>query len=243
MLRAATISFLLYVLLIGLCNGSGSGTAPQKCGTANFYCPVDQMCKPRDQRCTGSSICLNNGVEDKCDCRGDGKCAVYKGTSPMSSSSSKRDIGFECLKFLYTSIEYTFIDFKGFTYEFGPSYGKQVLDRNEPPTPYGYKYSDTIASYTRVGYSDCTYEDTMEFVNNFYDRYCTCSHNCQDFAQGLQDWLVTANCNRARAGTDDLSDYFAEISFHDCSEAGSGGTALIPSFFYATTLLLVHTVI
>ena len=258
MLRAVTISFVL--LCTSLCAGSGPGPASQKCGTTNFYCPVDQMCKPRDQRCTGSNICLNNaGVEDKCECRADGKCAVYKGTSPLSSSSSsKRDLQLACLKYFYTSTDHNFIDFKGFTYEFGSSYGKQVLDRNEPPSPYGYKYtSSNTKSYTRVGYSDCTYEEAMVFVNDFYSRYCLCTHNCQDFARGLQRWLVTDNCNRVRSSigrrqtnseTEDLSQYFAEISFHDCNETTteSGGSALIPSFvlsflvIFATIILLAH---
>ena len=247
MSHVRNILFLLAVFYRGQCSSSGPGPAPQLCGNNNFYCPVDQMCKPRNQRCTGSNICLENGVEDKCDCRAsDGKCPVYLGTSPVFDSifSSKRDLqarissptdASSCLKFLSdTPIEHQFIDFKGFTYEFGKSYLKQVLDRNEPLTPYGYKYRpggpDEVTSYNHVGDSDCTYEEVMVFVNDFYNRYCACTHNCQDFAQGLQRWLVTDNCNRVRSRvgrrqteTEDLSKYFAQISFHDCNS----GIALV----------------
>lgn len=249
MLRSVKVSFLLIIaeLLCGHCNGTASGPASQFCGTTNFYCPVDQMCKPRSERCTASNVCLQDstGVEDKCDCRGDGKCAVYKGTSPISSSSSskrslqQRGIGVSCVGFLFKSRDHEFIDFKGFTYEFGESYGKQILDRNEPLTPYGYKYrrSSDIKSYTLVGYSSCTYEEANEYVNNFYSRYCLCTNNCQDFARGLKRWLVNDNCNRAssrvgrRETSADLSDYFAQISQVPGCRPSSGGTAQNPSFF------------
>ncbi len=48
---------------------SGAGTAPQTCGTnnINFYCPIDRMCKPRNQRCTGTNICVDEtAIEEGC---------------------------------------------------------------------------------------------------------------------------------------------------------------------------------
>ena len=62
--------FILVAYLVARCWCSsdvpqGPGVAPQLCGTNNtkYYCPLDQLCKPRETRCTIASTCVKENGE------------------------------------------------------------------------------------------------------------------------------------------------------------------------------------
>ena len=219
--------FALYAV-VGICSSS-SGPEVQTCGNSGYYCTVTNQCLPRAERCVGSGNCLNhNGIEDGCDCDNSyQRCNVYFGRTDISSSGSsskKRNVGIGCAKFLLPSNrEHHFIQYKGFTWEFGKTYLTQTLDVNDP----NYKYDrprerGLIRGVTLKGTSSCTYDQVVTFTNNFDHRYCTCSNNCQHFAKGLQEWLLR-DCTHPfyrgkRQTNDSLSEYFAMISQAECNE-------------------------
>ena len=114
--------FLFLLLIFGLsvlCHkhtkgsgSSGAGVAPQTCGIAsiNFYCPVDHLCKPRGERCTGTDVCIDpeTNREEMCfESSISGKYDVFLGHVKLGMFGSKRD--------LQLKREHQFITFRGFT--------------------------------------------------------------------------------------------------------------------------------
>ena len=143
--------FAPWIILLSVCirsshphavERSSSGIAPQTCGAdnVNFYCPYDLMdrCKPRNQRCTGSNVCINPATmtEDECLETRPGEYRVQLGHAKLTDSSSSKK------RSLRLKLEHQFIiTFRGFTYEFGKSYGVQVLDIIDPM----YKYLNGLS--------------------------------------------------------------------------------------------------
>ena len=137
-------------------SSSRAGVAPQTCGTdnTNFYCPYDGMCKPRSQRCTpGSRICDNpaNTMEEGClsDTSPPGEYIIKLGHAELGLSGSRKRI----------ILEHRFITFRGFTYEFGSSYGVQILDITDPMYKYINGQGLNSNGIETLGSSYCTWED------------------------------------------------------------------------------------
>ena len=147
-------SFLIVCLAVSLacCRVDGStgqkqtcrSTAPDTYGRDGFLCPVDLRCKSASQRCLGPSsrVCARNGEMEE-GCGYDTSRQQYKYylgksslSSSSSSSSSRTKRGYtRCLKLLVYKFYHNFVDYRGFTFEFG-RYGVQVLDKND----LNYKY-------------------------------------------------------------------------------------------------------
>ena len=136
-------------------SSSGPGVAPQTCGTnnMNFYCPYDSVdrCKPRNQRCTGSDICNNPNTMTEDDCSetsNPGQYYVFLGHAKLSDSSGKK-------RSIKIYPEHRFVTFRGFTYEFGKSYGVQVLDISDPIYIYINGQGLNSRGIKRIGSSYC----------------------------------------------------------------------------------------
>lgn len=143
----AQITVLSLCLLFSACFlraslGSNQRPTPQTCGIDNqrFYCKVDRECKPRQQRCTNANVCVDpvSGREIGCN-EHEGRNGAYDvilGRTPLSSSSSSKkrreEIGISDLEF-----KHHFIQYRGFTYEFGSTYPAQALDIADPTYKYG----------------------------------------------------------------------------------------------------------
>ena len=194
-------------------SSSGPGVAPQTCGTdnMNFYCPYDSIdrCKPRNQRCTGSNICNNPDTMKEDDCSetsNPGQYYVFLGHANLFDSFGKK-------RSTNLDPEHQFITFRGFTYEFGESYGVQVLDISDAI----YKYingkglnSDGIE---RIGSSYCSWEDANMVVEKWKSaEYDLFTKNCQDFAAAMSRVLIHGPCNRIAASRGKRQDSNTELS-------------------------------
>ncbi|XP_028411806.1 uncharacterized protein LOC114534546 [Dendronephthya gigantea] len=177
---------------------SGEGVAPQTCGTdnVNFYCPYadpNNRCKPRRQRCNRNNICINPSTRKEEDCSetsNPGEYYVLLGHAKLSDSSSKK-------RSIKTNLEHPFVTFRGFTYEFGVSYGVQVLDVADPK--YKYKSGKNLNSkgIEKFGRSYCNWEDANKVVDGWRDeKYQLVLNNCQHFAEAMTDVLIYGPCNR-----------------------------------------------
>ena len=139
---------------------------------------------------------------------------VHMGHATLTSSGSRRK---------RVSLEHQFITYRGFTYEFGSSYGSQVLDISDPI----YKYRDgreLRSGPTNLGYSTCTWEDANMFTRFWMrDDYSLFSNNCQHFADGLSDTLLYGPCNNRASGkrqTDDSTmtlEEYIDKQLRNCS--------------------------
>lgn len=202
---------------------SGSGVAQQTCGTDRFYCKHDtEMCKPRTERCTGSGSCINptTMTEDAClETSGLGKYTVQRGHSTLSSSSSSRKRQYK--------FEHQFINFRGFTYEFGRSYGVQELDICDPMYKYINGKNLNSKGIRSEGSSYCTRDDVLTFVNMWKQKkYDLFTNNCQHFARALSTVLLHARstCNTPqntnqrgkRQANQDLVEYI-DMQLTNCS--------------------------
>ena len=127
------------------------GLTAQRCGTDNtmYYCPMDESCHPREEHCTLASNCIDrHEVENKC-YKSEIKKAytIYLGHAfPVAAGSSLS--------------EHQFIQYRGFTYEFTPRYGVQILDVNDPDYKYLNQRNITRNGIQNVGHSYCTWLDT-----------------------------------------------------------------------------------
>ena len=228
--------FLLFLSEINVTFSSGSGKAPQTCGTDNsaFYCQYRQpMCQPRSLRCTESNVCLNPNTNLEEGCKRDpenGGYAVYLGRSPISSSSSSSEQGilgiFNNLFNIFdkNEIEHRFITYRGFTYEFGKGYGVQILDINDPQ----YKYKDgkdVKGPLEYQGPSQCTWENATEFCDMFDTRYRLRKNNCKHFAEKLTKTLLKGPCatsKRKRSEQISLEEYIRQLLQNDsCSDTNT----------------------
>lgn len=190
-------------------SSSGAGVAPQHCGTdnTNYYCPSDRMCKPRSQRCTDSEMCSYQGsnLDGKCFKYSSGSYEIRLGHADLLGSfGSKRNL-----------IEHRFIQYRGFTYEFGKSYGVQILDINDPDYKYINNREINSEGITNEGYGHCTWVDATVFTSMWkQEDYGLITNNCQHFAAALKKFLTTGTCAELpsrRQRQDRMSQLEAEI--------------------------------
>ena len=232
--------FLLFLSEINASFSSGSGKAPQTCGTDNsaFYCQYRQpMCQPRSQRCTESNICLNPNTNLEEGCEKDpvnGGYAIYLGRSPLFSlSSKKRNI-------LDYEWEHQFITYRGFTYEFGKGYGVQILDINDPL--YKYKDGKDVTSTEKKGSSQCTWEDATTFCRLFESdgEYEADGRNCQDFAAELLYTLLNDTCassQRKRSEQISLEEFVRQLfQNRSCNDTNTTDSSSSYSQVHASVL-------
>ena len=195
------IILFLVIAYSGLSLSSSSSyrapKARQTCGleNTNFYCPIDDICKPRAQRCTRSTICINPHTRMEDDCfEGSfpGQYKVRLGHAKLGISGSRK-------RESHLKPEHQFITFRGFTYEFG-LYGVQILDVLDPE--YKYRGGKNLKSkgIKIVGSSYCTWEDATEFANSWQNKkYNLFTQNCQYFADAMKTFLLGDMCNQPRS--------------------------------------------
>ena len=224
----------------GCLSSSGAGPALQTCGTTNFYCPVDDGCKPRTQRCTGSNICIDQATSTEPECYESivGRYTVFLGHAQLFSSGSlsKRTIAFE----------HQFITFRGFTYEYGSTYDAQELDVADPI----YKYKDgrnlNSDGIETVGNSYCQRSDALMLSQMWLaDDYFPVLQDCQRFAEALQDVLLYGPCNRSpsRGKREDSSAELVQYIdglLRNCSVVCC--SFALPSFTVNTVVVILATV-
>ena len=214
-------------------SSSGTGVAPQTCGTDNFFCQYDptERCKPRNQRCTGQNICNNptTMMEEGCLETSVGKYKVQLGHAELPSifgSSRKREVK--------AKYEHQFVTFRGFTYEFGKSYGVQVLDITDPIYKYQNGNGLNSKGIETRGSSYCTWEDANTVVRMWKSaEYALFTKNCQHFADAMLDILLYSSCNQPtsrskREGRDAQLAQYIDKQLRNCSLVccydGSDGT-------------------
>ena len=231
-------------------SSSGAGVAPQTCGTDRFYCQYSaQQCLPRTQRCTGSNVCNNpnTGAEELCneDPQNPRHYFVQLAHANLGSSGSRKRSSGLNLRF-----EHQFITYRGFTYEFGSSYGVQVLDIADPI--YKYAGGRDVKRTEIVGSSSCTMEDANTFVEYWRNdkEYNLITNNCQDFACALQDTLLYGPCAQSRkrrqVDNSDLRQYI-DKQLRNCSlvccEERSYSSQLTTDGFMTTTVMIMTLLI
>ncbi len=170
-------------------SSSGAGKADQTCGldNTNFYCPVDAICKPRSQRCTGEEICIDpqTRMEPECyETSTPGKYIIRQGHANLGLSGSKK------------LLEHWFVTFRGLTYEFGKSYDVQILDVLDPIYKYINGRELNSGGIETVGSSYCTWEDATRFANRWDTDYSLFFNNCQHFARAMIEYLKESPCNQ-----------------------------------------------
>ena len=180
-----------------------SGRTGEHCGAQTFYCPTKNQCFDRSLRCTGSKVCVDfSGKEAKCfESSTPGRYKYFKKKAPLpsSGSSSKRK------RSVSISPSHWFVEFRGFVYEFGSSYGTHELDVNDPNYKYG-PGGEKVLSEELVGSSSCTRDQVNSFVKRWLDanpKYNLLSNNCQHFAKELLKELGINCSNRGRREVDD----------------------------------------
>ena len=249
-----TYGLLLCLLVSCIQNGSGSGRAPQTCDktrSSYFYCPYvsgDPCTEFRWERCTGRDTCYNHRPTDQ-----DDLCyetsqgyTVYLGHATLSSSGSSGSQWWKWWKWRnpFVDPEHQFITFRGFTYEYGSSYGAQVLDISDPI----YKYKDgreIISSPTDLGDSICTWEDANMVVIRWLRQDYRLNNNCQHFAEDLSRMLLTGSCNNRASGkrqadnsTMTMEEYIDQ-QLRNCSLACCGDEETNHGYPLATNGLLI----
>jgi len=120
-----------------------------------------------------------------------------KAPLPSSGSSSKRK----------RSIlrKHWFVEYRGFVYEFGSSYGTHELDTNDPNYKYG-PGGEKIVSEELVGSNSCTRDQVNSFAKRWRDAksdYDLLTNNCQHFVKRLVEELGMNYRNRGRREADD----------------------------------------
>ena len=224
-------------------SSSGAGIAPQTCGTdnTNFYCPVDKLCKPRSQRCTRANICNNpdTNTEDECyETSLSGQYYVRLGHAKLGFFGSKQ-----------YALEHQFIVYRGFTYEFGKSYGVQILDTADPQ----YKYRNGMHLNSKgievVGSGYCTWEDATSFANGWNKNYHLIKNNCQHFAIALQEFLTTGVCSVLRSEdhtanlNQQINDILQNCSIVCCDNEGNSVVSMSPIMIFIIFSIILVVVI
>ena len=168
----------------------------QHCGNQKFYCPTKKQCFDRSLRCTGSKVCVDSrGNEANCfKSSTPGTYKYYKKTAPLlsSGSSSKKK------RSLHPT--HWFVEYRGFVYEFGKSYGSHELDVNDPNYKYG-PGREKVLSTLLVGSSRCTRDQVNSFVKKWLKanpNYNLLTNNCQHFVKRLLEELGRNCSNRGR---------------------------------------------
>lgn len=245
-----TLYLLFAIIFAGKCCdaaairsfSSGDGIAPQTCGTNNqqFYCPLSGggfICNPRSQRCTDANTCSTNvdpATREEVGCfRTNSAYTVKLGHAPLTSSSSLKKKLFE----------HRFVQYRGFTYKFGSSYGQQILDIGDPM--YKYANGNGVNRIDDVGFGYCTWEDANNFINQLDQRYRLFGNNCQDFADALMVFLTTGYCTQApsnrgrRQVEDSMLQNSIDIILQNCCCSSPNST---PATYTASKTLFLYLV-
>ena len=233
----------------GSSGSSGAGVAPQTCGipaNSKFYCPKDKQCKARSLRCTNSGVCpdAKTGKEEYCNGTTDktGAYDVFLGHATLSRR-----------KRVLPAVEHQFIMYRGFTYEFGGSYGVQILDIIDPK--YKYKNGALLNSkgIENVGFSYCTWSEATSFTTQWRrEDYRLFTNNCQKFARALQEFLTTGICAQSQSQPmkrqdrnaslhEDIEQILRNCSIVCCYEddSGSSATSLAPVHLHVLLMICV----
>ena len=201
-MKAIYVQILLALRFVGENYGyPGGGITQQICGkNVHYYCPSDDSCQPRSDRCTNQETCVYLNSDDKCfrNCSKPGSYIVKVGHALLPFQRPKRGLQ-GCSRF-----EHRFIQYRGFIYEFSRS-GVEILDNNDPD----YKYKDNKfinrRDFTNVGSSFCTWEETTTFINTWSNmKYKLLTQNCQHFVTALQRYLITGICAQPHSSSPHL---------------------------------------
>ena len=168
----------------------------------------------------GSDICNNPNTMTEDDCSetsNPGQYYVLLGHAELFDSFGKK-------RSLNLALEHQFVTFRGFTYEFGKSYGVQVLDISDPIYKYINGQGLNSDGIERIGSSYCSWEDANMVVEMWKSvEYSLFTSNCQTFAAVMSDVLINGPCNRIAASRGKRQDSNAELSqyidqqLHNCS--------------------------
>ena len=247
------------LLLLSCCAGlsscsssssnSGVGPEDQVCGTTGFYCTgepdLSNKCKPRSSRCVGSDVCPN---EDGCgETSNEGQYYVYKGHAKLGFSYLKK-------REILLKPEHQFIKYRGFTYEFGGSYGVQILDINDPVYKYINGQSLKGRRIETVGSSYCTQADADLFASRWREKYTYSWYkkNCQHFAKAMQTLLVHSYCRqppatRGRRQAEDLeftiNAILTNCSIVCCDDVFSAAPTVTTNIWMSLLSVLVFTMV
>ena len=215
----------------GSCLFSNTPAEVQRCEDGSFFCPVDSECKARSLRCMTDSVCVNGLSEENC-YESDSSYDIYIGRSSLISKKKQLELNHQ------------FVDYRGFTYEFGCGYGVQILDLNDP----NYKYKNKEVTYTQSGVSECTYDETLPFTKQWSLKYNILTNNCQHFAREFSKYLKNAQCGSRKRQSTNLDEYAEEVidECTDCceSESESESSSLLVSATYTSVIMLIlHNII
>lgn len=158
---------------------------------------------------------------------------VKLGHAPLTSSSSLKKKLFE----------HRFVQYRGFTYKFGSSYGQQILDIGDPM--YKYANDNGVRRIDDVGFGYCTWEDANNFINQLDQRYRLFGNNCQDFADALMVFLTTGYCTQApsnrgrRQVEDSMLQNSIDIILQNCCCSTPNST---PATYTASKTLFLYLV-
>ena len=118
-----------------------------------------------------------------------GQYDVFLGHAKLFDSFKKK-------RSLKIPLEHQFITFCGFTYEFGKSYGVQVLDIGDPIYKYINAQGLNSDGIEQVGSSYCSWEDANMVVEMWkIAKYRLFTNNCQHFAAAMSHVLIHGPCN------------------------------------------------
>jgi len=184
------------------------------CGPNKFLCRSSQTCLPRDRRCDSHFTNCSNQFD--CYARNDSKnnqtqFEYWSALThlPQSQGSSRRrrlhrrhgnandtEIGLSRpISHNEWRFSHSFVQYRGFVYEFGRCYGTQELDVNDP----NYKYRRPNIEnwdWTPHGYSSCSRQQILSFLDQWKAlrlRYNYMLNNCHYFSKALLN-VLRCNC-------------------------------------------------
>ena len=171
-------------------SSSSGGLQKQLFSNLTFYCPADDKYKDRNKRCIKAKVCLEtDGNETKCNPAGkNGGVDTYFFYRKKSNIRFLKVISSGRKKRAIEDYKHWFVEYRGFVYEFGKSYGFQELDVNDPNYKYGPGGEKVVDKETIVGESSCSRDDVLRFVKKWLNvnrKYHYRNNNCQDFAKAL----------------------------------------------------------
>lgn len=195
-----------------------------------FYCAGS--CLQRTEKCVSvNSSCFNSNSCGNVP-NSQVRYKVYVGWAKLRSPSlaSKLD------KYHNYHLQHMFIQYRGFTYELGKSYGYAELDIDDPY--YKYKLCDIPNGFKTIGDSSCTRNQVIQFVTRYISKhhgYNFLWNNCQHFGNALKNQLLS-NCrisaendnvdyNVAPSGFNDVNFTFgnrSDVDLFNCTEATLG---------------------
>ena len=181
-------SSYIFLALLYLCCSSSS------INTGHIYIEKYKKCSPpAKQTCPNGYYCPNGG-ECVCRCPRSDRCTPRQNCTGLDECY-KQPNGSYLIRIGYVDTDiifnHRFLIYRGFAYEFGPSYSTQVLDITDPR----YKYKELDVTITVAGTSYCTYDEALLFVNKWNPCYNFICNNCWIFANRMSHYLKTSSCS------------------------------------------------